>query len=319
MSQQHDSSIPEHSLGRRWAAAACVVVAVMVGAESPLAAQAKKSPAAKPDEKKFEDLTLDAKDGMVIRGTYYPGPEKKTTVPLILVHDWNSNRSDMHGLALYLQALGHAVIVPDLRGHGMSVARPGAGEPIDREKMSRGAIESMVLDIEAAKTFLLQRNNEGKLNIEQLGVLGSGFGATLAVIWAVGDWNVRSLPTYKMGQDVKALILISPLQSFKGVSVNVVLKARATLAQLSVLTVVGQQDQRRYSDAKRIYRAFQQAHREGNEVALPFYEADTSLQGMELVYARGLQVPDWIRPFIEERLVKRGVEFPWTDRTSPLK
>ena len=76
--------------------------------------------------------------------------------------------------------------------------------------MSRAAIESMVLDIEAAKTFLLQRNNEGKLNIEQLGVLGTGFGATLALIWAVGDWNVRNLPTYKMGQDVKAVILVSP-------------------------------------------------------------------------------------------------------------
>ena len=256
---------------------------------------------------------------MVIRGTYYPGPEKKTTVPLILVHDWNSNRSEMHALALYLQSLNHAVIVPDLRGHGTSATQPGTGEPIDLEKMSRAAIESMVLDIEAAKTYLLQRNNEGKLNIEQLGVLGTGLGASLAVIWAVGDWNVRNLPTYKMGQDVKAVILVSPVQSFKGVTVNVALKARNILGQLSALTVVGQQDARRYTDAKRIYKAFQQAHREGDDLALPFYEADTSLQGKDLVYARGLQVPEWIRAFIEERLVKRGQEFPWTDRTSPLK
>jgi pimeloyl-ACP methyl ester carboxylesterase len=318
MSRQHDSSTQERSPWARLAAVACVVLTAIVGAETPLAAQAKKPPA-KTDEKKFEDVTLNAKDGMVIHATYYPGPEKKTTVPLILVHDWNSNRSEMHALALFLQSLNHAVIVPDLRGHGTSMTQPGTDEPIDPEKMDRAAIESMVRDIEAAKTYLLQRNNEEKLNIEQLGVLGTGFGASLAVIWAVGDWNVRNLPTYKMGQDVKAVILVSPLQSFKGVTVNMALKARNILGQLSALTVVGKQESRRYTDAKRIYKAFQQSHREGDDLALPFYEADTSLQGKDLVYAQGLQAPDWIRTFIEERLVKRGQEFPWTDRTSPLK
>ena len=49
-------------------------------------------------------------------------------------------------------------------------------------------------DVEAAKTFLMQRNNEGKLNIEQLGVLGCGFGATLAIHWAVHDWNLAICP-----------------------------------------------------------------------------------------------------------------------------
>ena len=66
--------------------------------------------------------------------------------------------------------------------------------------MNRWAIESMVLDIEAAKTYLLQRNNEGKLNIEQLGVLGTGFGATLALIWAVGDWSVATCRPTRWGR-----------------------------------------------------------------------------------------------------------------------
>jgi pimeloyl-ACP methyl ester carboxylesterase len=319
MTQQHDSSRRKRSQWGRLAAVAGVAVTVIGLAAAPLAAQAKKKPPANTDEKKFEDVTLTAKDGMVIRGTYYPGPEKKTTVPLILVHDWNSNRSEMHILALYLQSLEHSVIVPDLRGHGMSVAQPGTDEPLDPDKMSRAAIETMVLDIEAAKSYLLQRNNEGKLNIEQLGVVGTGFGASLAIVWAVQDWGVRNLPTYKMGQDVKALILISPVVAFKGVTVNMALKARNTLGQLSALTIVGQQDSRRYSDAKRIFKAFQQSRRDDVELALPFYEADTTLQGKELLYARGLEVDVWIRTFIEERLVKRGTEFPWTDRTSPLK
>ncbi len=67
------------------------------------------------------------------------------------------------------------------------------------------------------------------------------------------------------------------------------------------------------------YKAFEQSHREGNELALPFYEADSALQSTDLIYDRDLRVPEWIRGFLDERLVKRGAEFPWTDRTSPLK
>ena len=100
MTQQHDSSSRKRSQWGRLAAVAGVAVAAIMLAETPLAAQAKKKPPADTDEQKFEDVTLNAKDGMVIRGTYYPGPKKKTTVPLILVHDWNSNRSEMHVLAL---------------------------------------------------------------------------------------------------------------------------------------------------------------------------------------------------------------------------
>jgi pimeloyl-ACP methyl ester carboxylesterase len=302
----------------RVATAICVVVVVLAAPESPLWAQAKK-PAAKPAEKSFEDVTLDTKDGVIIQCTYYPGPEKKTTVPLILLHDWNGSRTDLHSLAILQQSLGHTVIVPDLRGHGTSVRRRGVEAPIDRDKMNRLDIESMLLDVEAAKTYLLKRNNEEKLNIEQLGVLGVGVGGTLALNWTVRDWSVRNLPTYKMGQDVKALILISPRQTFKGVTVNPVLKDRLILSQLSLLMVAGTQDASRNADAKRIFKAFEGAHGDDDKDAVKFYEADTALQGIDLLYDRELRVPDWISGCIKSRLVDRGANFPWMDRTSPLK
>ena len=303
----------------RVVAAICFVGIVLVVSESPLWAQAKK-PAAKPAERTFEDVTLDAKDGVIIQCTYYPGPEKKTTVPLILLHDWNGSRTDLHSLAMFLQqSLGHTVIVPDLRGHGTSVRQRGSETEIDREKMNKLGIESMWLDVEAAKTYLLQRNNEEKLNIEQLGVLGVGFGGTLALNWTVRDWSVTNLPTYKMGQDVKALILISPRQTFKGVNVNPALKFRAILSQVSLLTVVGTQEAARYADAKRFHKAFEGAHGDDDKDAVRFFEADTALQGIDLLYDRELRVPDWISGCIKTRLVDRGTNLPWTDRTSPLK
>ena len=122
-----------------------------------------------------------------------------------------------------------------------------------------------------------------------------------------------------MGQDVKALILISPRQSFKGVTVNLALKFRVILSQVSVLTVVGTQEAARYADAKRIFKAFAGARGDEDQDAVRFYEADTSLQGIDLLYDRELRVPDWISGCIKTRLVDRGTIFPWTDRTSPLK
>ena len=144
----------------------------------------------------------------------------------------------------------------------------------------------MVLDIEAAKTYLLQRNNEGKLNIEQLGVLGTGFGATLAIELGGGRLERPQSPDVQDGAGRQGLDPHLPRLSFKGVTVNVALKHRAILSQLSALTIVGQQDAPRYTDAKRIFKAFQQLTAMTDADALPFYEADTTLQGKELLYDR---------------------------------
>lgn len=284
-------------------------------------ARAQGAGAKKVPEKIFEEHTLETRDGILLRCTYYPGPEKKTTVPLILLHDWDGNRVEFHELAVFLsQNLLHSVIVPDLRGHGSSLRRKGFDEDLDRSRFNRLAVEAMALDVEAAKTFLLQRNNEEKVNIEQLGVLGCGFGATLALKWAVRDWNVQNLPTYKMGQDVKALLLISPqYQTQKGVNVAKELKDVRTLSQLSTLIVVGKQDSGRLSEARRIHNSMEKARIDDHEAALPFYPAETSLQGMKLIYAHGLDVPRSIALFLDQRLVQRANQFPWTDRTSPLR
>lgn len=325
-------------LSARTVAVACLAAATVLISESSLWAQVKtqvqpqpqaqvkaqvkaQARAKKPAEKSFEDVTLDTKDGVILQCTYYPGPEKKTTVPLILLHDWDGSRTDLHPLANYLQImLGHAVIVPDLRGHGSSVRLRNSETPIDRDKLNKLGIEAMLLDVEAVKGYLLQRNNEEKLNIEQLGVVGVGFGGTLALNWAVRDWQVRNLPTYKMGQDVKALILISPRQSFQGVNVNVALRARLILSQLSLLLVAGTQDTARYADARRIYKSFEAAHVNNDDKdAVLFYEADTSVQGIDLLYDRDLRVGEWVAGCIKTRLVDREATFPWTDRTSPLK
>ncbi len=295
---------------------------ILVAVISPRLASAQKKGAAgkKPAaELKSQDETLTTRDGVQLRCTYFPGPESKQTVPIILVHDWDSQRGELYPLAVYLQRMDYAVIVPDLRGHGNSVHVAGVEEPLDYRKFRRTAIEASLLDIEAVKTFLLKENNAGKLNIEQLGVLGTGFGASLALNWAIRDWSVQNLPTYKMGQDVKALVLVSPVRSFKGVTINMALRDLRILSHMSVLVAVGSEDSSAMSDAQRIHKAFDRAWGGDHPAEVRLFEANTSLQGFPLISTPGTGVDRAIAAFLDQRLKQQSDRFPWTDRTSPLK
>ncbi len=59
-------------------------------------------------------------------------------------------------------------------------------------------------DLEACKSFLMDKNNAGELNINKLCVVGVEMGAVVAVDWAAWDWHWPRLATGKQGQDVKA-------------------------------------------------------------------------------------------------------------------
>ncbi len=303
-----------------FAASAGLLLPQAAVAQAKGAASRTKDGAKKPE---VEDVTLDTKDGVYLRCSYYPGADSKTTVPILILHGWQSSRSEIHPFALYLQSLKHAVLVPDLRGHGRSTQQRNLrpGEPdleIKAEKMQRRDIERTILDVEACKQFLLTKNNAGELNIEQLVVVGFEFGALLAVNWAAADWNARSLPAYKLGQDVKALALISPPRKFQGITCQQALNHPAVRSELSVLIVAGAEDPSAMGDAKRIFNGLEKFHTDPSEQDLiPIWSA-TSLQGVKLLNARSFKVPETIAYFIDQRLAKRADRFPWTDRSNPL-
>lgn len=278
--------------------------------------QRKKPPADR------EDVTMTTEDGVQLHCTYYPGPETKQTAPMILVHDWEGSRKELDPIARWMQqSLKLSVIVPDLRGHGESLRARGVRGPIDPTKFKAHAINKMMLDIEACKSFLLQRNNEGKVNIEQLGLLGTGVGALLTMKWAVRDWSVADLPTYKQGRDVKALILVSPPRSFRGATVNRELGGQffRVWRHLATLTIVGSEDLEGTREAKRVHKVFKRAWGERNQEGAPFFAAPSSLQGTELLMDISTGIDRWIARFIDRRLARLDQRFPWTDRTSPLE
>jgi pimeloyl-ACP methyl ester carboxylesterase len=263
-----------------------------------------------------QEITLKTSDGLTLAATYYPSNLGKDAVPLILLHAHKGRRTDLRELALVLQADAHAVIVPDLRGQGTSALADRELGPNDYAAMVRR-------DLEAVKSFLVEENNAGRLNIERLGVVGLEMGATVAINWAALDWSWPVLATGKQGQDVKGLVLISPQWSFQGLKISEAIAQDSVRSKLSVLIITGRRDSQLLAEARRLHSALARFH-----PAPPPDEADekqtlwlktppTSLQGTALLNEKSLQVGEMIRAFVELRLVDKP--FVWNERKRPLE
>lgn len=280
-----------------------------------------------------ENINLRTKDFVELNVVYYPAAQGKKTVPVIILHGWDGPRgagssADCHLLALHLQQAGHAVAVPDLRGHGGTTRRrlPGPQDfSLNRDEFRVQDFHDMQFDVEAVKSYLLRQNNEGKLNIELLCLVGFDMGAAVGLNWVGYDWSVPPLPTLKQGQDVKAFVLVSPVQSFRGLRLDTALSDPVVRGDLSAMLVYGK-DQSTYAAAgKRVYNSLKRAHRDVPEDPkererlqdLFLVELSTSLQGTKLLTSADLKVPERIAEFIRLRLVNRSDQFPWHDRSRP--
>ncbi len=332
-------------------------IAVLIGLASPLQAQpAAKAPAAAtpatappvatvpaakapvtnaPPKKipKPEEVTLETTDGAQISATYYAGTAGKETVPVILLHMSKGTRADFKSLPLELQAgmllkdgsrgPGHAVIVPDLRGHGKStrIMRDGKEIEIDQATMRKADFEAMITqDMEAIKRFLVARNNAGELNIRKLCVVGAELGSVVAINWAALDWSWPILPTVIQGQDVRALVLLTPSWSFKGMTIKPAMADTNVQSAISIMVVAGATDQVNLREAKRLHQGLEKFHREPpadqakEKKDLFMVMPATSLQGTKMLGEKSLAIEQTIHQFIDARLVRKPQ--PWSERKS---
>jgi pimeloyl-ACP methyl ester carboxylesterase len=260
-------------------------------------------------------VTLRTDDDVTIVATYYGSLLGKDAVPVMLLHSSKGNRADLSDLALNLQKAGHAVIVPDLRGHGESSHRGGGDRAVELRPADYQAMVEQ--DLETVKRFLRDRNNDGQLNIDKLCLVGVELGSVLAINFAARDWSWPVLAQGKQGQDVKALVLISPEWSFKGLRINEAVADPAVSRALAVLIVVGKGPSKPMQEAKRLYSAFEKHHPlpppgSNNKQMLWLRTPPTTLQGMALVKEKSMLVDQMIAKFIELRLVDLAI--PWSER-----
>jgi pimeloyl-ACP methyl ester carboxylesterase len=282
-----------------------------------------------------QNVAFKTRDGVQMAATFYPSPlEKealKDAVPVILLHPFKGSRTDFSDLALALQDAGYAVLAPDLRGHGQSTRRTtadGNDVEIEQSLMNRDDFEAMAHcdvdwsgDVEACRKFLMDKNNAQQLNIDKLVLIGAEMGAAVAIDWAQHDWAWDTLASGKQGKDVKAIVLLSPQWSFRGLTIGSAVGDHDFVSQLSWMILVGEQDPKIFPDAKRLYTALEKtplptmAEAPGKP-ALDFHQFTTSLQGTKLL-AKNFNSTAEILKFIDQQVAK--TTHPWTDRKSPLQ
>ena len=287
-------------------------------------------------EKTKDDDFLVTKDGVQIYVEYRrpiqrkdaPKAEKEDIVPVLLLHMAKGSGRDWRPLADSLQRAGHAVIVPDLRGHGKStqVQRGGRTGRIDHATMRKEDYERMVtLDLERIKKFIIEKNNDGELNLRKLCVVGAEMGAAVAINWAALDWSWPPLATGPQGQDVNGLVLITPVWDYKGMSIVNATKQAGVQRAISTLIIVGSQDSDHVNDARRLHQMLSKFRKDYSKASPEEWEKyqdiflatpKTSLEGTKMLGERTLGVEQAILDFIRMRLVAKDVE--WAERNRPL-
>lgn len=280
-----------------------------------------------------EVVTVETSDRVQLKCQWYPGVDGKESVPVILVHDWGTDRSEMLPLAEHLQKeLGCAVIVPDLRGHGGSTNVIGMDDPLDFEDFKKAQIASVVMDIEGCKKFLMRKNNVGELNIEMLTLIATHKTCVHAINWSVTDWSWPLLADgTKQGQDVKALFLISPIRRFGSISMNRGLKVPAIsgkgmLKPVTVAILWGSDDDTTSREAKSIYNLLEKTRTDPSEYPanerwdrqdlfqVPYR---TSSVGEELLTdAASSKIMSNIGVVIQKKIIDNKDDFRWQDRSN---
>jgi pimeloyl-ACP methyl ester carboxylesterase len=280
---------------------------------------------------KPETVTFQTKDGVALTGTYYKSSAGKDATPVVLLADWKDSRAVFDSIAKRLQTPdtkagdkhpSFAVLTVDLRGHGDSTKQRLGNQTrdLDAAKIDRNMLGAMVaMDMNAVRRFLVEKNDAGELNINKLSLIGAGLGASVAVNWAALDWSYPPLAVGKQGQDVKALVLISPEWSYKGLQMNQALRQPGVREKVAMLLMYGSGERSNVADAKRIEKQLERYHPvpdnlpEGEPNSLASIGPSTKLQGTKFLTQAGANAEDAIIKFLTIHVAKK--EFPWSERS----
>jgi pimeloyl-ACP methyl ester carboxylesterase len=290
-----------------------------------------------------EVVKLDTRDGVKLTVTYYPSRDRgaskaRQSTPVVMLHDFKDTRATLASLAQQLQSpqeeeeataadhVSFAVVTVDLRGHGEStklLSPDGYDLVLDPAKLGKDGLLAMAtLDLEAVRSFLVEKNDAGELNLNKLCLVGAGMGASVAVNWAASDWVAPPLAVGKQGQDVKALVLVSPRWSFQGLTIQEAMKLQPLTANVAWMLIYGSDDAKVKADARRIFKQLERFHPEkgpaGDQRARDLVAIgwSSSLQGGTLLAQFGQPISVEIVKFLTEHIAKK--ETPWLSRRGRL-
>ena len=249
----------------------------------------------------------------------------KDAAAFLLLHDWDSQRSDMFPLARHLQSAGYAVLVPDLRGHGESTRVTGSDQTLDFDKFKPAQIASAINDIEQCRRILLAKNDAEEVNIDLLNVVAVGDSAHLAVQWAITDWSWKPIGGKKQGQYVKSLTLVSPTARFKRSSLTKLARAPvisgANGTAIPMFLIWGGQDPEAAEDGQDLYDLLSKDRppSSASDPAAVWREQDlfqatpnVPMNGTQLIAAPPIQ--NSISNFAAQKVLTARERFKWEKR-----
>jgi hypothetical protein len=144
----------------------------------------------------------------------------------------------------------------------------------------------------------------------------------VAVNWALQDWTAPPLAIGKQGQDVKALVLISPRWSYSGLSFQGPMRFRPLKENVAWLLMYGAEDVKLKVDVERIRKQLERFHPQSADPAaqarsqLQVIGFASKLQGGTLISRLGAQAEPKIIEFLVNQVAKK--QQPWTSRLTRL-
>ena len=275
----------------------------------------------KPAKREVEDKTLTALDGAPVNITYYKSSKGKEAPVVILLHQERSNRLVWkNGFPERLNDEGYAVITLDLRKHG---AKDEGGVPVKGGAVNLKPADyvAMVVDLEAVKSFLMEEHESGRLNVRKLGILAAGMSGPIALNFAANDWSKRpydDAPVFAArtprGQDVRAIVLLSPDENLTGMtSPNAIKALRDPAFRIATFIGVGSKDKQDRRQAMKIHELFTGSEKDTESNLYQKFESNA--RGTDL-FGKKLKVEEIVLAFFKKFVADLPDE--WRTRKSKL-
>jgi pimeloyl-ACP methyl ester carboxylesterase len=303
----------------RWVALGLAVAASLaLGGEA--FAQAKSK------GREIEEKTLTSTDGRwSLPITYYKSSKGKESPVVILLHQQRSSKiAWKNGFPERLQDEGYAVVAVDLRKHGLSTYIPLGNERApDKDPVSADYSAMVLADLEAVKSFLFEENEKQALNVRKTAIIAPGMSAPIAVNFAANDWlktPFDDAPTIDSrtprGQDIRALVLMSPVKKLPGMVPDKALQfLRKDELQVAVFVPSGKNDRR--ADGGDYFRTLTTGSSDKPD---RFYEQDyiTNEHGTDML-GKAPKLEEHILGFLKKYLMDlNGANDAWRTRKSRL-
>ncbi|MCA9034426.1 MAG: hypothetical protein KDA91_04805 [Planctomycetaceae bacterium] len=274
-----------------------------------------------------EDMVLRAGDGFPIHITYFAGNGGKESPVAVLLPSTEGpdaanarNRRAWQDTALALQKDGYAVVTVDLRKHGDSI--PDVEDKSAIKLLPTDHTAMAALDLEAVKSFLMEQHQAEQLNVRKMGIVAAGSSCIVASAFAVEDWAKKPYKDAPLlaqqtprGQDVRAIVMLSPKGNVKGLNSARAMKALGALP-VAAYILASTQDKAEIRDADKLFKSLELKGEEFDEVrkitrAPIAQSAEQFIEGKEAETTIRL-----IKEFFKKNL--KELEEPWRSRKSRL-